>query len=120
MEKTHILVVEDERLVALDLQMCLEGLGYMVPAVVCSGKNALKKVKELTPDLVLMDIVLEDELNGIRIADMIRSRFDIPVVYVSAYVDEKRIMEAKRTEPFGYILKPFNEKELQVVIEIAL
>lgn len=114
------MVVEDERLVALDLQMCLEGLGYTVPAVVYSGKNALKKVKELMPDLVLMDIVLEDQLNGIQVADRIRSRFDVPVVYVSAYVDEKRIMEAKRTEPFGYILKPFDEKELRIVIEMAL
>lgn len=120
MEKVQILVVEDERLVALDLKMCLEGLGYTVPAVVYSGKDALKKVKEFMPDLVLMDIVLEDELNGIQVADRIRSRFDVPVVYVSAYVDEKRIREAKRTEPFGYILKPFDEKELRVVIEMSL
>lgn len=120
MNKTKILVVEDERITAKDMQISLQNLGYCVPAVVSSGEEALKKTEELKPDLVLMDIMLQGKMDGIEAADQIRSRFNIPVIYVTAYFDENRMERAKRTEPFGYIIKPFQDKELKGVIEMAL
>ena len=120
MKKKQILIVEDERIVADDIKMSLEKLGYAVPAVVCSGEEAVKKAEELRPDLVLMDIVLEKKMNGIDAASIIRSRLDIPIVYLTAYSDKKTIEKAKESEPFGYILKPFDDRELHSSIEIAL
>ena len=120
MAKTRILVVEDERIVAESIKVSLEDLGFVVPGVVSSGDAALRKTGELKPDLVLMDIVLQGEINGIQAADKISSRFDIPVVYLTAYADEKILERAKITEPFGYILKPFNQRELHSTIVIAL
>ena len=120
MKKKQILVVEDERLVAEDIKMSLQRFGYAVPGIVFSGEEAVKKAEEMNPDLVLMDIVLEGEMDGIEAASAIRSRFDIPVVYLTAYADKKTLERAKITEPFGYIIKPFEDRELHSVIEIAL
>lgn len=120
MEKAQILIVEDEEIVAFDLKRILERLGYTIPAVVASGEEALNKIEEFKPELVLMDIVLQGDMDGIEAADRIHSRFNIPVVYASTFVDEKRIKAVKKTEAFGYILKPFEPRELQVVIEMAL
>jgi two-component system cell cycle sensor histidine kinase/response regulator CckA len=120
MEKEKILVVEDERIVADDLRMSLERLGYLVCGLALSGSEAIEKVKELRPDIVIMDIVLGEEMDGIEAASKIRSSFEIPVVYLTAYGDEKTLERAKVTEPFGYIIKPFEERELQSAIEIAL
>lgn len=120
MEKAQILIVEDEEIVAVDLKIILERLGYTIPAVVASGEEALNKIEEFKPDLVLMDIVLQGDMDGIEAADRIHSRFNIPVVYASTFIDEKRIKAVKKTEAFGYILKPFEPRELQVVIEMAL
>jgi len=120
MVEIQILVVEDESIVAEDIRRNLENLGYVVPAVASSGEDAVKKAEELSPDLVLMDIVLKGEIDGIEAAEQIRSRFDIPVVYLTAYSDEKTLERAKITEPFGYVIKPFKERELQINIEIAL
>ncbi len=115
-----ILVVEDESIVAEDIRMTLEKLGYSVPSVVTSGDMAVKKAKEDVPDLVLMDIMLQGSMDGIEAAGRIRSGFNIPVVYLTAYGDEKILERAKITEPFGYIIKPFKERELLINIEIAL
>ncbi|MBW2173979.1 MAG: PAS domain S-box protein, partial [Deltaproteobacteria bacterium] len=120
MTKAQILIVEDDRIVAEDIQSSLQNLGYTVSAIAPSGAEALVKVKEGNPDLVLMDIVLKGKMNGIEAADQIRSQFDIPVVYLTAYADEELLGQAKITEPFGYILKPFEERELNTVIELAL
>lgn len=120
MVETQILVVEDESIVAEDIRRSLQNLGYKVSAVVSSGEKALKKVEEISPDIVLMDIVLQGEMDGIEAAEKIHSRFNIPVVYLTAYSDEKILERAKITEPFGYIIKPFKERELQINIEIAL
>lgn len=120
MVETQILVVEDESIVAEDIRRSLQNLGYTVSAVVSSGEKALKKVEEISPDIVLMDIVLHGEMDGIEVAEQIHSRFNIPVVYLTAYSDEKILERAKITEPFGYIIKPFKERELQINIEIAL
>jgi two-component system cell cycle sensor histidine kinase/response regulator CckA len=120
MKKKQILIVEDERIVADDIKMSLERLGYIVPGIVHSGEEAIKKVKDLSVDLVLMDIVLEGKMDGIEAASTIRTRFNIPVVYLTAYSDDTTLGRAKATEPFGYILKPFEDKDLQVTIEVAL
>ncbi len=118
--KSKILVVEDERIVAEDIRRSLKKLGYEVSAVVSTGKEALRKVKQLRPDLVLMDIVLRMEMNGIQAAEKIRESHDIPVIYLTAYADEETLERAKKTEPYGYILKPFEDRELQTTIEMAL
>ena len=120
MEKKQILVVEDERIIAEVIRKNLLNLGYEVPAVVSRGETAIEKVEELSPDLVLMDIMLKGEMDGIEAAKKIHSCFNIPVVYLTAYSDQKVLERAKITEPYGYILKPFRERELQINIEIAL
>jgi DNA-binding NarL/FixJ family response regulator len=120
MDSKRILVVEDERIVALDIARKLEKLGYDISAMVSSGKAALERVQRDHPDLVLMDIVLKGEMDGIQAAAQIQSTFDIPVVYLTAYADEKTLERAKDTEPFGYVIKPFDTKDLQVAVELAL
>jgi PAS domain S-box-containing protein len=116
----QILVVEDEITIAENIQIILEGMGYTVPVIVSSGEEAIKKVKENNPDLILMDIVLYGNMNGIEAAEQIRSYFDIPIVYLTGFADERTLEKAKITEPFGYLIKPFKERELQITIEIAL
>ncbi len=119
MKKKQILIVEDERIVAEDIKTRLQKLGYKVPEILHSGEEAVKKAGDIRPDLVLMDIVLEGKIDGIEVASTIRSRFDIPVVYLTAYSDEKTLSRAKITEPFGYIIKPYDDKSLHTAIEIA-
>ena len=121
-EKTvkQILIVEDEIIIAEGLQRKLEKMGYNVPAIVSSGEETIKMVKENHPDLVLMDIVIHGKMDGIETAGQIHDLFDIPVVYITAFADEKTLERAKITEPFGYLIKPFKERELQITIEIAL
>jgi CheY-like chemotaxis protein len=120
MVKTKILVVETEAIIATDIQDKLEDLGYDIPAIASSGEEAIKKTEEIKPDLVLMNIGLKWDMDGIDAAAHIHNRFDIPVVYVTAYMDEKRLERANVTEPFGYIIKPFEDKELSSAIEKAL
>ena len=120
MGKMNILVVEDERIVAEDIKMRLQKLGYAVPGVAFSGEEAVKKAENMQPDLVLMDIVLEKKMSGIEAASIISSRFNIPIIYLTAYADNKTLERAKITEPFGYILKPFEDREVYTTIEMAL
>ncbi|MBU3968060.1 MAG: response regulator [Euryarchaeota archaeon] len=120
MIKKQILVVEDESIVAEHIRRSLQNMGYSVSSVASSGEKAIKEVEEKVPDLVLMDIVLQGDMDGIETANQIRSRFNIPVVYLTAYSDEKILERAKITEPFGYVIKPFNERELRINIEMAL
>ncbi|MDY6863021.1 MAG: response regulator, partial [Thermodesulfobacteriota bacterium] len=120
MEKTKILLVEDENIVAMDIQNRLKKLGYVISAAVSSGEEAVKKAEDLQPDLVLMDIMLKGHIDGIEAAGQIRDHFDIPVIYLTAYGDKNTLDRAKITEPYGYILKPFEERELHTAIEIAL
>jgi PAS domain S-box-containing protein len=116
----RILIVEDEIITAKDIKECLQDNGYGVLSIVSSGKEAIKKVEEENPDLVLMDIMLKGEMDGIETARQIRLHSNIPVVYLTAYSDKNILERAKITEPFGYVLKPFNERELHINIEIAL
>ena len=120
MKKTQILVVEDEGIVSEDIRKSLQNLGYTVSAVASSGEEALKETEENLPDLVLMDIVLKGKLDGIETAAQIRSRYNIPVIYLTAYTDVKTLERAKMTEPLGYIVKPFDDRELRTAVEMAL
>ncbi|MCZ7402796.1 MAG: response regulator [Candidatus Methanoperedens sp.] len=120
MQQTKILVVEDEAIVAESIKIKLKKMGYSVISTASSGNEAIRKTEEFLPDLVLMDIVLQGEMDGIEAAKQIHENFNTPVVYLTAYSDDKTLLRAKITEPFGYIIKPFKERELQVAIEIAL
>lgn len=120
MKKSRILVVEDESIVARNIQNRLTKLGYDVCGVTSTGEEAINLAKELQPDLILMDIVLRGGIDGIDAAKLIRSQFDIPIIYLTAHADLGTIKRATYTEPFGYILKPFKIKEIQSAIEIAL
>ncbi|HWR58604.1 MAG TPA: PAS domain S-box protein [Thermodesulfovibrionales bacterium] len=120
METAGIMIVEDEEIVARDIENILKGLGYSVTAVVASGEEAVRKASETRPDLVLMDILLKGDMDGVETAEIIRSRFDIPIIYLTAYTDDATLQRAKITEPYGYIIKPFEERELRSTIEIAL
>ena len=115
----RILIVEDQRLVAADIENTLKKLGYVVVGSVSSGEDAIGKSAELRPELVLMDVRLRGEMDGIQAAKVIRDRFRLPVVYLTAHADEETILRASKTTPFVYLVKPFNERELRATIEIA-
>ncbi len=120
MRSAHILIVEDEVIIAQSISNRLKDLGYTVPGIALSGEQAIKMAQESQPGIVLMDIRLSGSMDGIEAAEQIRSRFDIPVIYLTAYLDDDTIQRAKLTEPFGYILKPFDSRELRITIDIAL
>lgn len=120
MKKTKILIVEDERIVAEDVKTKLEQVGYAVAGIVNSGEESLKKTEMLKPDLVLMDIVLEGKMDGIEAASEIQSKLNIPVVYLTAYSNQRTLRRAKVTEPCGFIIKPFEAQDLFTNIEMAL
>jgi hypothetical protein len=120
MADENILVVEDEGIVAADIRQSLTGLGYRVSGVTSTGEDAVRKAGETQPDLVLMDIILDGEMNGIEAARTIRDLYRIPVVYLTAHADEGTIERARTAEAFGYVTKPFNIAELRSAIEIAL
>ena len=115
-----VLVVEDERVVAKDLQQTLVRLGYRVPLTVATGAAALEAVSQNCPDLVIMDIRIEGDLDGIDTAELLRNRFDVPVVFLTAYADQATVARAKRTEPEAYLLKPVRMDELRSSVEIAV
>ncbi len=120
-EATHsVLIVEDENIVALDLKTRLQTLGYEIAGVVPSGEEAVRIAEHQRPDILLMDIRLKGRLDGIETAERITRELDIPVVYLTAYADEQTLERAKLTEPYGYILKPFDERELQTTLSMAL
>jgi DNA-binding NarL/FixJ family response regulator len=119
-EAASIFVVEDERLVALDLAEELRSLGYEVAGVEATGERALAEIGRSQPDLVLMDIMLEGSLDGINTASELRTHVEIPFVFLTAYTDDATIARAKRTAPAGFIVKPYNRRELEAVIQIAL
>ncbi|MBP1601388.1 MAG: response regulator receiver modulated diguanylate cyclase/phosphodiesterase with sensor(s), partial [Acidobacteria bacterium] len=119
-KQVRILVVEDETIVALDLKNSLKVLGYDVVGTACSGEEAIAKADQTRPDLVLMDIILKGSMDGVQAADSIRATLNIPVIFLTACADERTLQRAKVTEAFGYLLKPFEERELHGHIEIAL
>ena len=120
MELVNILVVDDERVVALDIRNTLERLGYAVPVVAVSGEEAVRKAREFSPDLVLMDVRLKGAMDGIQAAKAIHQSLGIPIIYLTAHSDEETMRRALDAGPFGYLIKPFQERELHSTIEIAL
>lgn len=116
----RILVVEDEHIVAMGIKKMLKSLGYTVTGIASSGEDAISKAESTFPDVVLMDIMLKGDMDGVEAAMEIKKMFNVPVVYLTAYSDSKILERAKRTEPFGYIIKPFDEKDLYSSIEVAL
>lgn len=120
MKPLTILVVEDEIITAIDIQSSLENLGYIVPSTASKGEEAIEKVETLQPDLVLMDIVLKGDIDGVEAAGIIRDRYQIPVIFLTAYSDDATLNRAGITEPFGYLLKPFDDRELHTTIQIAI
>lgn len=118
--KARIMVVEDEGIVAMDIQTSLESLGYAAPDLALSGEEAVELAAVVKPDLILMDIRLGDGMDGIDTAMLIGDALDVPIVYLTAYTDEQSLDRAKMTQPFGYLVKPFAQKELQTTIEMAL
>ncbi len=115
-----ILIVEDEFIEAADLKRRLENLGYSVVGMAGTGEDAIKKAGELYPDLVLMDIMLRGRMNGIEAAKKITELNEIPIIYLTAYFDSKTLEEAKKTSPYGYVIKPFEDMGLRSAIEMAV
>ena len=120
MPQKRVLIVEDEPIIARDLEETLTRSGYTVTAIASSGEEAVKKVVEHRHDLVLMDIILKGSINSIETTVCIQARYDIPFVYLSAYSDSEVLKRAQKTYPYGYLIKPFTERELAVAIEMAL
>ena len=115
----RILVVEDESIVAFNLQQRLEQLGYDVPAVAVSGAESLDLIHKLLPDLVLMDIHIQGHMDGIEVASRLRATHPVPVIYLTAYAEDATLERARQTRPYGYLLKPFSERELHATIQMA-
>ncbi len=120
MRQENILIVEDERIIALDLQRRLIRFGFPNPVITTNGLDALKAIDTNKPDIILMDIMLSSDFDGIETATIINEKYNIPLIFLTAYSDEKTVERAKKAEPYGYILKPFKEKELYTTIDIAL
>lgn len=120
MPKAMILIVEDERIVAMDIETSLKNFGYGIAGQTDRGEDAIKKAGDLHPDLILMDVGLKGEMDGIEAAAQIRARFDLPVIFLTAFANQSTIQRARLSEAYGYVLKPFAEHELVIAIEMAL
>ena len=120
MTKSRLMIVEDEAIIAMELESQLQSLGYEVTAIVNTGEKAIKRAEEDKPDIILMDIRIKGELDGIDTAEVMRNRFGILFVLSTAYLDRERIERAKITMPVGYVLKPIQERDLKVTLEMAL
>ncbi len=117
---TNVYIVEDESIVAKDIQNSLKKLGYNVLGISNNGADAIKNIVDLEPHIVLMDIMIKGPLTGIDVAEKIKKEYNIPVIFLTAYADESTLSKAKITEPYGYILKPFKEIDLHSTIEMAI
>lgn len=120
MNNERVLIVEDEKIIAIDLQRRLERFGYSVVGMAGEGKEAVALALDLEPDIILMDIILSGAMDGVEAARTIKAAKNIPFIFLTAYTDEKTLERAKEVQPYGYILKPFKERELYTTIDIAL
>jgi len=120
MEKLNIFVVEDESIVAKDIQNSLTRLGYNVVGTANNGAEAIEKIIERKPDLVLMDIMIKGNMTGIEVCERLKEKINVPVIFLTAYADQGTLSKAKTIEPYGYILKPFKEIDLHSSIEMAI
>ena len=116
----RIMIVEDESVISLDIKNSLIRLGYGIAGTAASGDSALTQIQNSRPDLILMDIHLKGTMSGIDVSEKVKEAFQIPIVYLTANADSHTFKEANQTDPYGYLLKPFDEKELEIAIEIAL
>lgn len=119
-ECAKILIVEDEKIVALDLKRRLTKLGYQVTGMVANGNKALALIDQELPSIVLMDIHIQGSIDGIEVATMLQKVHSIPIIYLTAYSEEKTLTRAKTTKPYGYLLKPFSDRELHIIIQVSL
>ena len=120
MGKVSVLIVEDESIVAKDIQFSLKKLGYNVLGIEKTGEDAIKSAKLKKPDIIIMDIMLKGEITGIEASEKIREENNIPIIFLTAYADESTLARAKITEPYAYIIKPYKEIDLHTSIEMAL
>lgn len=120
MSKINVLVIEDESIVSKDLQHSLTKLGYNVVGAASNGEKAIELAGLKNPNIILMDIMLKGDMNGIEAAEKIKELYSVPIVFLTAYSDESTLSKAKITEPYGYILKPFKEIDLHTTIEMAV
>jgi len=119
-EKAKILIAEDETIIAIDIKSILQKIGYSVPEIATSGEKVIESLSNEKPDLILMDISLAGKLDGIETAEIISRKYDLPIVYLTALTNNETLERARVTEPFGYLLKPFDERNLHSTIEMAL
>ena len=117
---SKIMIVEDEAVIALRLQHSLTSLGFDVVGVAYSGEEAVETARDLRPDLILTDIMIPGKLDGIQVAEIVKSELDIPVIFLTASSEDKILERTKQVEPYGYIVKPFQNREIKAVIEVAL
>src|SRR5579884_799568 len=117
---TKVLIVEDEAIVAYDIESRLRKAGYSVPATASSGEQALEKIAETSPDLILLDIRLQGRMDGIAVAAEIKNRYKLPVIFLTAHADKATLERAKVTGPFSYLVKPIGNLNLSSAIEVAL
>jgi len=120
MKRPRIMIVEDEWIIANDIKNCLVDLGYMVTSIVATGADAVAAAAADQPDLILMDIMLRGEMNGIDAAREIRKKQRLPIIYLTAYDNQYLVEQAKQTDNYGYLLKPFKDRELHIAIDLAL
>ncbi len=120
MSNKRIMVVEDEGITAMNIQGCLEDMGYTVTSTAFTGESAVRKAAVDHPDLIMMDIILDGKIDGIEAARQIQASHDVPIVYLTAHSDQEMMNRIKETSPFGYIVKPFDDRELQITVELAL
>lgn len=121
MSVVNVFIVEDENIVAKDIEVSLKKLGYNVVGIASSGEKVKEKMEAgASPDIFLMDIMIKGDMNGIEVAQYVKETFNLPVIFLTAYADENTLSKAKITEPYGYILKPFKEIDLHTTIEMAL
>lgn len=120
MYKTKILIVEDEAVIAMELEDRLDQMGYSVIGMASNGEVAIRKIASKKPDLILMDINLRGPLDGIEVTREVNARFDVPVIYVTAYSDDATLRKARETAPSGFLFKPFRDNELRAALEVAL
>ena len=120
MDDPKIMIVEDELFIAKNIQRILENNNYIVTAVVKTGEEAVRNAEKYKPDLVLMDIILDGEMSGIEASEIINQKFNIPVLFLTAHSDSETFNKAKLTLPFGYLTKPFDERQLIMAIEVAI
>ncbi|HSP87907.1 MAG TPA: response regulator [Ignavibacteriaceae bacterium] len=114
-----VMVVEDEFIIALDIKERLNKLGYKVPGIATTGREAVRIANKVNPNIILMDIMLRGEMDGVQAAKLIREKLDIPVLFISSFSDIHSVQRAEKVSPFGYIVKPFTEIELKSGIEKA-